>query len=214
MTADLVIARDGPLFALNKPAGLAVHPGQPGLDDLIALIGRSGLPEGLLPIHRLDRPVSGVILCSADPDVRRAVSGWFAERSVSKRYRALVHGRTRTKGIIRRPLDDGRRGKPLPAVSRYRRIEWLGGFTLVEVRPETGRKHQIRRHLHSLGHALVGDERYRGPRRKVPAWPGRLWLHAAAIELPDGRRFEAPLPAELQANLDALRAGAREATGG
>lgn len=208
---SLLIARDGPLFVLNKPAGLPVHPGHPDLDDLTALIARSGLPAGLVPVHRLDRPVSGVVLCSADADLRREMSNWFAERTVHKRYRALVFGRTRVKGTVRRALDDGRRGRPLPAVTRYRRVEWLGGFTLVEARPETGRKHQIRRHLHGLGHALVGDERYRGPRRRVPAYPGRLWLHASAIELPDGRSFEAPLPAELQANLAALRAGARAA---
>ena len=100
----------------------------------------------------------------------------------------------------------GRRGRPLPAVTRYRHREALGGFSLVEARPETGRKHQIRRHLHGIGHPIVGDERYRPRRFKaVPGYPGRLWLHAAALELPDGHTIVAPLPPALMDHLDRLR---------
>lgn len=207
-----VIARDGALYAINKPAGLRVHrAGDDGADDLMAALVRAGLPDGIAPIHRLDSPVSGVVLCSADPAVRQAAGAWFAENEMGKTYLALVFGRTRNKGIIRRALGDARRGKPLDAVTRWRCIERLGGFSLLEVHPETGRKHQIRKHLAGIGHPIVGDERYRsGPFRPVPGFPGRLWLHAARIEAPDGRAWEAPLPPELAAHRALLRAKAGE----
>ena len=118
------------------------------------------------------------------------------------------------EGIIRRPLSYGR-GRTQPAVTRYRCLAVHGRFSYLEVRPETGRKHQIRRHLHGIGHPLVGDTRYRPRRfRAVPGFPGRIWLHALRLELPDGRHFEAPLPPELSAHLEVLAAGAtrREAT--
>src|SRR5690606_57771 len=121
-----------------------------------------------------------------------------ASSTVVKRYRALVHGRTNAKGIVRRPLADARRGRALPAVTRYRRLAIYGRTSLIEARPETGRQHQIRRHLAGVGHPVVGDARY-GPARfaPVPGFPGRLWLHCASIELPNGARFEAALPEEL-----------------
>lgn len=205
-----VIARDGPLWVIAKPAGVRVHPaGDDGADDLIAGMARAGLPAGMSPIHRLDAPVSGAVLCSADPAVRAEVGRWFAERQIGKVYRAVVFGRTRRKGIIRRSLAVGR-GRRQPAVTRYRCLAVHGRFSYLEVRPETGRKHQIRRHLHGIGHPLVGDTRYT-PRRftPVPAFPGRIWLHAWRLELPDGRAFEAPLPADLAEHLEALAAGAR-----
>ena len=142
-------------------------------------MAHGGAPSDLAPVHRLDRETSGVLLCASDPALRAELGAFFASGRVEKRYRALVHGRTHAKGIVRRALADGRRGRPLPAVTRYRRLEALGRVTLIEARPETGRKHQIRRHLAGVGHFVVGDERY-PPRRfsGVPGFPGRLWLHA------------------------------------
>lgn len=207
-----VLADLGPLgVAIHKPAGLRVHPADDdGEDDLIAWMGRQpDLPSGMAPAHRIDGAASGIVLCAATPEARRELSGWFAEGTIDKTYLAVVQGRTRKSGTIRRKLQDARRGKPLPAVTRYQRLEWLGSFTLLAVQIDTGRKHQIRRHLQGIGHAIVGDERYRPRRlRKVPAFPGRLWLHARALVLPDGRAIEDPLPDELLAHLDALRAGA------
>lgn len=199
-----VLGRFDQIVAVHKPAGLRVHPAtDDGSADLITwLDAEPALAPGTRPIHRLDGPASGLILCAAEPKVRAEVSGWLARDEAHRTYVALVHGRTRKKGIIRRPLQDQRRGRPLPAVTRYRRIDWIGAFTLVQVFIETGRKHQIRRHLQGLGHAVVGDERYRPKRfRAVPGFPGRLWLHALAIELPDGTIIEDPLPPELEAHL-------------
>ncbi|MCA9672879.1 MAG: RNA pseudouridine synthase [Myxococcales bacterium] len=208
----LLVARENTLWVLCKPSGVVVHAASEadaGRDVLSLAREQLGAPETLAAVHRLDRETSGVLLCSSDPAERATLSAIFASSEVVKRYLALVFGRTRDKGIIRRALDDGRRGHPLEAVTRYRTRERLGGFSLLEVRPETGRKHQIRRHLTAIGHAVVGDSRYKPRRfRPVPGYVDRLWLHAAAIALPDGRRFEAPLPGELAAQLEHLRTGA------
>jgi len=165
-------------------------------------------------VHRIDLETSGVVLFGETQSVRGAISAFFVRGEVEKRYCAVVFGRTRAKGTIRRPLDDERRGRPLEAVTRYRLREALGGFSYVSLRPEHGRKHQLRRHMHGMGHAIVGDTRYPGPLQvRIPAFPARLWLHAERLTLPDGRTWVAPLPTALQLNLDALRAGAAEPVG-
>ena len=204
---SLLVTHDGDLLIFNKPAGLLVHPGEdPRLPDLMQRAIAEGAPSGLAPIHRLDLETSGIVLASPDPELRAAIGAAFAQGQVVKRYRALVLGRTHKKGIISRDLPDARRGRSLRATTRYRKLEWLGPTTLISARPETGRKHQIRRHLQSIGHAVVGDERYPPKQfRAVPGFPHRLWLHAASIELPDGRFFQAPLPPELEAHLALLR---------
>ncbi len=170
------------------------------------LASQPKLPKGLEPLHRLDRDTSGVVLYAASPATRATVGRYFMDGTVQKSYLALVQGHAHKKGVIRAPLtpDDG--GAPQDAVTRYRLEEPLGAFSLLRVTPETGRKHQIRRHLHGLGLSIVGDERYT-PRKKlrIPAYPGRMFLHAARIELPDGRAFEAPLPDELERCVVALR---------
>lgn len=202
-----LLKRDGDLWVFDKPSGFTVHP-LPDSDapDLMSWAHKAlAAPSALAPIHRLDRGTSGLVLCSPDAALRAEIGGWLARGEVGKRYRALVYGRTRRKGVIRRPLKDARRRRSLDASTRYRLLEWLGKFSYLEVRPETGRQHQIRRHLQGLGHSVIGDTRYR-PRkfRTVPAFPGRLWLHAMLISLPDGRSFEAPLPPELADHLTHL----------
>ena len=196
-----VIATDGALVVVDKPSGWVVHATeQAEPHDVQAWLAANHHP-GCSPVHRLDRGASGIALYSPDPEVRAAVGRWFAAGEVAKRYVALVHRRTHRKGVLRTPLD----GKD--AVTRYRTVRPLRGFSLLLVRPETGRKHQIRRHLHGIGHPIVGDERYRPPTfRAVPGFPGRLFLHAARLTLPDGRMWETPLPPELQRCLDALGA--------
>jgi 23S rRNA-/tRNA-specific pseudouridylate synthase len=202
------------LLVVHKPAGMRVHPANDdGVPDLLGwLRAKRNLPPGLAPVQRLDQGTSGLLLCGATSSARAEASGWLEDHLVEKTYLAVVHGRTRKKGTLRRKLQDGRRGRPLDAVTRYRTLEWLGGFSLLAVRIETGRKHQIRRHLHGIGHAVVGDERYRARRKvRVPGWPGRMWLHARVLTLPSGETFEDPLPLELLHSLEAMRAGAESA---
>ena len=199
----MAVEDDG-LIVVAKTSGWVVHASEATESrDLRRWLDSQG-HEGCSPLHRLDRGASGVVLYSANPELRASLGKAFAEGEVAKRYQALVHGRTHTKGTIRVPVL-GR-----PAVTRYRLLRRLGGFSLLRVRPETGRHHQIRRHLHGIGHSLVGDDRYK-PRgfRPVPGFPGRLFLHASALELPDGRTWSAPLPDELERCLTAVSANAQ-----
>ena len=207
--ARLILRADDGLVVLYKPCGMPTHATErrDGQDLMSVAMRELGLPHGLSPIHRLDVDTSGLVLASADARTRRDYGYLFSQRQTTKRYLALVHGHTHRKGIIRKPLEDERRGAPLDAITRYRSLERFLGCTLIEARPETGRKHQLRRHLQGVGHAIVGDARYRPKQlRPIPAFPGRLWLHALALELDDGRRWECPLPLELQHHLDQLRA--------
>lgn len=202
-----VLEAKNTLWVLFKPSGMPVHATQDPktLDLMNWAIKEAAAPPSLAPIHRLDRGASGLVLCSSDADERRHMGELFSSGQIHKVYRALVIGHTHKKGILRRPLKDARRRKKLPSVTRYRLLARYPKTSLLAVSPETGRKHQIRRHLQGMGHAIVGDDRY-PPRRftTVPGFPGRLWLHALRLELPDGRLFESPLPAELEAHLELL----------
>lgn len=206
-TTPHIIGRYGDLVAVFKPAGWRVHPaGDPEYTDLTVWLAEQDLPPDIAPAHRIDQGTSGIVLCGVDAAARRRVGEQFAAGEVSKTYLCLVHGAIRPKGAVRRALQDGRRGRKLAAETRYRRLELFERWALVEARPITGRKHQIRRHLQGLGHHIVGDERY-GPKRfkSVPFFPGRMWLHATRLSLIDGPTIECPLPDVLEAHLTALR---------
>lgn len=208
MSDPVLLADDGDLVAVDKPAGWVVHAAMEGeRHDLRAwLAGQPGLPGGLEPLHRLDRETSGVVLFAASARTRAEIGRAFMDGAVQKTYLVLVQGHAHRKGVIRAPLAPDHPGPPQDAVTRYRLVEALGAFSLLRVHPETGRKHQIRRHLQGLGLAVVGDTRYPPARPlRVPAFPGRLCLHAAAVTLPDGRVFEAPLPPDFAACVAALR---------
>ncbi|MFK7986840.1 MAG: RluA family pseudouridine synthase [Sandaracinaceae bacterium] len=207
MTQPVLLSRANGLWAVNKPSGWTAHPqGDPGIDDVLTWAREVlSAPASIAPVHRLDRATSGVLLLSPDASVRAAIGGELAEGRVHKHYRALVYGRANKKGIVRRPIRDRRRGASVPAVTRFTRLAAFKSVSLLAVRPETGRRHQIRVHLSGIGHALVGDERYPPRRRRsVPGFPGRLWLHALRLELPDGTTFEAPLPEALEHHLTLL----------
>lgn len=208
MSVPTLLERRGELWVISKPAGWLVHAAgeDPAPQLLPWAVEHLGAPETLAPIHRLDKQTSGLVLCSGDAATRAQWGEYFAQHELQKTYLALVHGRARRKGIVRKALKDGRRGKPLEAVTRYNLVEWLGPCSLLRLRPETGRKHQLRRHLQGLGHAIVGDDRYPPKRRRaVPGFPGRLWLHASSLEIPGQATFEAPLPPELLQHLELLR---------
>jgi 23S rRNA-/tRNA-specific pseudouridylate synthase len=201
-----VLSVEEDLIVLDKPSGWTTHAATADETRCLTLWARTTLDQpDLSPLHRLDRPTSGVILFSAHPHVRGETGKLFAEGLIQKAYVALVHGRTNRKGIIRKALADARRSADLDAVTRFRRTELLGGFSLLEVRPEHGRRHQIRRHLTAIGHPIVGDDRWGRPRQRVPGYPGRLWLHATRLCLPDGRIFDASLATELQTHIELLR---------
>lgn len=212
---------DARLLVVDKPPGLLVHRTTLDAHDDDSVLQRlrgEGEPR-LWPVHRLDKGSSGVLVLARDADAARVLGAAFEAGRVAKRYLALVRGWPAPEGRIDHPLArDPERpsaGQEMRAAStHWRRLagfEWPFGvdgrhptsrYALVEVRPQTGRRHQIRRHFKHIGHPLVGDSTHgKGAHnRAVAAWLGvaRLWLHAAAITLPhpdDGRALVVDAPA-------------------
>ena len=164
----------------------------------------------MVNIHRLDRGTSGVCWFARRPELVAPLA--HALEQGEKTYTALVRGITRAKGKIDRPLREA--GKSIAALTRYRRREVTGGHSLLELRPEHGRKHQLRRHLSSIGHPILGDERYgqASANRHFEHRHGldRTFLHCAAVrlELPSGPcEVRSELPGDLRAVLDSLAGG-------
>ncbi len=191
---DLVYI-DEALLCVNKPAGLLTTPGRgPALQDCLATRVQARHPEALV-VHRLDEATSGLVLMARSPQVQRQLSRAFETRAVEKTYLAVVHGHlVSDAGDItlplapdwpRRPLQkvDTEHGKPAHTHWRVLAREHLPGgepCTRVELKPKTGRTHQLRVHMHTLGHGIVGDALY--PSAATGAH--RLMLHAWSMTLP------------------------------
>lgn len=208
MSHPKIISREGDLWVIDKPSGWVVHPtNDSSMLDLVSW-AEEAYPEarGIAPINRIDRQTSGLVLMSPDSDLRGEMGKLFADEQVKKEYLTLVYGHTKEQATVDSALDDTRRGKPLEATTHYETLEVFVSCSHLRVRPETGRKHQIRRHLQGVGHAIVGEKRYK-PKKflRVPGFPGRLWLHAHKLRLPDGREFQADLPEKLTEHLVLLR---------
>jgi 23S rRNA pseudouridine1911/1915/1917 synthase len=234
-----VVYEDAHLAVINKPAGMMVHAGAGATEDarnrgtlVNALLHRFGkvstgidvLRPGI--VHRLDKQTSGLVVIAKSDRAHRLLAEQFAARKVHKTYVALVHGWLKEdEGTINSPVgrDEKRRtrmttGRGRSAVTHYRvlqRMEGrLGKFTLTEVKIETGRTHQIRVHMASVGHPVVGDTLYGAPeklrgKRATAATIGRNFLHAAGIEFvhPETHRslhLQAALPAELEEFLSSV----------
>ncbi len=179
-------------------------------------------------VHRLDKQTSGLILVAKDDSTHRKLGEMFSQRHVAKTYIALLHGHLKkddttvtlpiARDLIRRTRMTTRRADGRSAVSHFHVLERLstpyGPFTLVEVRIETGRTHQIRVHAQSLGHPVVGDTLYGAPHLIPNLAPDlqltRTFLHAARLSFthPQTRKpldTHAPLPVELESFLQAIR---------
>ena len=213
------------IWVLNKPAHYLTHSDGSGRPDLLSFIAQSEVFSkwsslSFHPLHRLDLGTSGLICFSTSP---RGVQTWqhfWQNHQIEKRYLGLVGGIMRPKGIIKRPLKDQRRKKALEAKTRYRTLWRFEGCCLVEFRPQHGRKHQIRRHIQSLGYALSGDTRYTSKKnRHLSHTPDRLWLHAHRLHLSQDSSqdtslaslfgpWKAPLPDDLKDHL--LKLGGEE----
>lgn len=229
-----VLHVDDALVAIDKPAGLLVHPSALDAHETRTAWGllQDQRGERLWTVHRLDKATSGVLVFARSPDAARALGAAFEAGTVRKDYRALVRGWPPEAGELSQPLArDPERpstGQPrVPACTRYRRLatfEWPFGdgrhatsrYALMAVEPLTGRRHQIRRHFKQIAHPLVGDSTHgKGAHnRAVAQWLGvsRLWLHALSLELPNGAgaaalRIEAPLGAAWAALVDGSPAG-------
>ena len=187
------------ILSVNKPEGIASIPERDLSIPSVRRVLEEQRGESLFVVHRLDKEVSGVLLFAKTASAHRELSLAFEQRRVDKRYLAVVKGRIeRDELVIDAPLREygsGRMGVDPRGKASLSRVTVLGrtpSHTLVEVRPETGRRHQIRAHLYSEGHGLVGDTRY-GDR---PA-PGddRLMLHAFRLGLSE-LSFSAPASIE------------------
>ena len=181
--------RDPDVVAVNKPEGVAAvpeHAHDPGcLSELVS----AALGAKVMPVHRLDKAVSGVILYACHANSHRFLNTVFEERRAKKTYLALVHGTVLQEcGVIIQPIREygsGRMGVSpdgKPSTTAFRVRLRFGAFTLLEAEPRTGRHHQIRVHLYHLGHPIVGDDKY-GDRAAQKGY-ARLMLHASGIELP------------------------------
>ncbi|HXH22601.1 MAG TPA: RluA family pseudouridine synthase [Dehalococcoidia bacterium] len=224
-----IVYEDAHLLVVDKPAGMPVHPG-PGhsgqtlVNALLAhcpdLPGIGGVQRPGI-VHRLDKDTSGLIIVAKDDAAHRGLTRQLKEREVKKTYLALVVGdlwppEAMIDAPIGRDPNNRRRMMVRAAGSRaagareaqtlYRVRERFDGYTLVEASPITGRTHQIRVHMASIGHPVAGDPVYGKPSKLV----GRQFLHAWRLEFrhPVTRAplsFEAPLADDLEAALDQLR---------
>ena len=236
-----IVYEDDDLSVVNKAAGMMVHAGAGATEDernrgtlVNALLHRFGQLSGvggeLRPgiVHRLDKATSGLIVVAKNDEIHRKLAAQFARRVVKKTYIALVHGwvkqdlGTITSSIsrdrVRRTRMTTKRSGGREAITHYavqQRIDSkYGKFTLLELRIDTGRTHQIRVHLASLRHPVVGDTLYGAPRTMSGKNEGsislpRNFLHAAALQLQHPRSgvtlsFARPLPEELQGFLQKL----------
>lgn len=233
-----ILYEDEDLVAIHKPAGMAVHAGAGNdqgtlVNALLHHFGELSKVGGELRpgiVHRLDRLTSGVLLVAKNDRAHLRLARQFARREVQKTYLALVHGKvpagrgrpvvvegirwTRlempiTRDRWRRVKMTARAREGRPALTDFRVLEEWPGFSLLEVRIETGRTHQIRVHLSAVGHPVVGDTLYGA--RAQPTF-SRCFLHARDLFFthPSSGRavaIQAPLPPELELHLRDLRAG-------
>jgi 23S rRNA pseudouridine1911/1915/1917 synthase len=235
-----VVYEDDDLAVINKPAGMMVHAGAGASDDarnrgtlvnalLHHLASLSGVGGALRPgiVHRLDKETSGLIVVAKNDDAHRKLSAQFAARQVKKKYVALVHGWVKkdsgtlaqsiSRDRVRRTRMTTRLEGGRTAVTHYRVVRRLdtkfGKFTLLDVKIDTGRTHQIRVHVAAMAHPVVGDTMYGAPRQ---AWGKnaviglpRNFLHSAELEFKHPRTgaviaLKSELPQELQGFLKRL----------
>lgn len=219
----VILAEDDDVLAVAKPAGMVTHPAyrHPDgtlTDAVFAYADQSGLARPWL-LHRLDRETSGVVLFARNERARRALVRQIEQRRVTKRYLAVLAGTLpKVEGEISAPLcrdpTDRRRvtvslaGKP--ATTRYRLLASRDGHALALVEPLTGRTHQIRAHLASLGAAVAGDATYGGASEATrAAGIKRALLHAWELVFRhpttgEQQKIQAPLPRDMRVALAAL----------
>jgi tRNA pseudouridine65 synthase len=231
-----IIYQDNDMVVIDKPSGLMVHRSKMahGVKTFALQLLRDQIGQKVYPVHRLDRPTSGILVFALSEQVLAEIGRQFELCDVDKRYQCVVRGFT-GEGIIDHPLSDpvddrrllrqGVTHEAKDAVSEYRTLEhyelpWPSGkfsttrYSLVEVKPKTGRRHQIRKHMDHIAHPIIGDTRYgQGShnRRFREAFDShRLLLAATRLEMqhPVTKQpllFEVPPAEEMTAVIDQLR---------
>jgi tRNA pseudouridine65 synthase len=208
-----VLREERRFVAVAKPSGVAVHHGWSHDGEVALALTRDALGRYVFPVHRLDRPTSGVLLFALDAEGARTLHEMFEDGRMDKRYLALVRGVMPEQGTIDHPIPRREDGPRVPAVTSFQRL-WAGDhISLVEARPHTGRLHQVRRHLKHLSHPVIGDANYgKGALNRAyreQSGLARLALHAAKLSFVDPWTgepvtIEAPLPDDLRAPLSRI----------
>lgn len=199
---------DEHIVVADKPSGLLVHRGWADDDDVAMFRVRDAIGEHVHPIHRLDRGTSGALLFARNREAAAVLCKSFEEGRVEKRYLALVRGTPPAAGLIDHPIPKAEDGPKVPAQTRFRLVlrSPVDRCSLVVAMPETGRLHQIRRHLRHANHPLVGDVNYGSGEinRHYRAHYNlhRLALHASRLAFThpvSGARMvvDAPVPEDL-----------------
>ena len=219
-----IVHEDDFLMVIDKPAGMVVHPGAGHSSGTLvnALLGhasklaRRGGPERLGLVHRLDKDTSGLMVVAKDDRTHLDISSQFEGRTVLRVYLAVVRGVVQKDGAVEAPIGRHpqerkkmavRYGGGRDSVTRYKVLERFPKATLLELKLETGRMHQIRVHLAHLGHPILGDAEY-----GVVGGFSRQALHAHRLGfrhpgIKQWVEFVSPLPADLKRQMDKLRKG-------
>ncbi len=217
-----IIYQDEDILVVDKPPGLPVHPapGHPDHTLVNAVLPHLPRPAGgdLRPgiVHRLDKDASGVLVMAKNAAAGENLISQFRARAVTKAYIVLVRGRLEpSDGVVEAPIGRHPRHRQRMAVAAdgegkeartgYHAVKYLEDYTLLEVKPETGRTHQIRVHLAAIGHPVAGDTVYGAKSPEIP----RMFLHACRLgfKLPstgEYKEFASKLPADLERALGAI----------
>jgi len=182
-----VLYRDDYIVVVDKPSGLSVHRGDDRGSTFALTLTRRAIGQWVYPVHRLDRSTRGVLVFALSPEHARTLQDAFTARSIDKTYIALVRGSPPPWGVIDSPMEKREGGPDVEAITEFETLfkSEVIRLSLVEARPRTGRRHQIRRHLRRINHPIAGDVRYgkgienRGYRTEIGLY--RLALHARRL---------------------------------
>lgn len=219
-----IIYEDEHCIAINKPCAIMVHPTKITEDKVFLMqLLRDQIQQRVYTVHRLDRPTSGVLLFGKSSEAAAFFSAQFREQKVKKEYRAIVRGFLEEKGMINYPIANKKYAEPQRAVTLYKRISQTvypaaigpyesSRYSYLQLFPQTGRRHQLRRHLAHLRHPIIGDKRYGDINHNKYFVENldckNLLLHALSmkIEVTEGKSIElfAPLQTHFTAALNAL----------